>query len=56
VADPDEPIGLLTHHLVHDEPIWFFCEQVLDHLLRRKVRFLQIHRLFRNKSRIMVEL
>jgi predicted glycosyltransferase len=55
-ADPDEPIGLLTHHLVHDEPIWFFCEQVLDHLLRRKVRFLQIHRLFRNKSRIMVEL
>ncbi len=55
-ADPDEPIGLLTHHLVHDEPIWFFCEQMLAHLLRRKVRFLQIHRLFRNKSRIMVEL
>lgn len=26
---PPEPIGLLTHHLVHDEAIWSFAEAVL---------------------------
>ena len=25
----DEPIGLLTHHLVHDEPAWNFLERLL---------------------------
>jgi hypothetical protein len=25
-----EPIGLLTHHLVHDEAIWDFCTQWID--------------------------
>lgn len=29
-ADPTEPLGLLTHHLVHDEPIWTFTETLLD--------------------------
>ncbi|PWC32689.1 polysaccharide deacetylase family protein [Azospirillum sp. TSO35-2] len=29
--DPDEPIGLLTHHRVHDAAIW----DLLDHLLDR---------------------
>ena len=31
-ADPDEPIGLLTHHLVHDEAMWAFCETLLERL------------------------
>jgi hypothetical protein len=30
-ADP-EPIGLLTHHLVHDEAVWTFCESLLARL------------------------
>jgi predicted glycosyltransferase/peptidoglycan/xylan/chitin deacetylase (PgdA/CDA1 family) len=33
-ADPDEPIGLLTHHLIHDESVWRFCEALLDRLRR----------------------
>ena len=28
----DEPIGLLTHHLVHDETVWAFCEALLERL------------------------
>ena len=28
-ADPEEPTGLLTHHLAHDEPAWRFTEQFL---------------------------
>ncbi len=31
-ADPREPIGLLTHHLVHDEATWHFCETLLARL------------------------
>ena len=31
---PDEPIGLLTHHLIHDEAVWRFCEALLDRLRR----------------------
>jgi hypothetical protein len=26
---PETPIGLLTHHLVHDEPIWSVCDGIL---------------------------
>jgi hypothetical protein len=33
-ADPDEPIGLLTHHLVHDEAVWRVVESLLDRLSR----------------------
>ncbi|WP_456388822.1 polysaccharide deacetylase family protein [Profundibacter sp.] len=29
VADNDEPLGLLTHHLVHDADVWEFTRQVL---------------------------
>ncbi|KZE35295.1 glycosyl transferase family 28 [Chelatococcus daeguensis] len=32
IADADEPIGLLTHHLVHDEAVWAFCERLLTNL------------------------
>lgn len=28
----DDPIGILTHHLVHDKAIWRLCDQLLDML------------------------
>ncbi|MBV8538246.1 MAG: hypothetical protein JO128_21795, partial [Alphaproteobacteria bacterium] len=28
-ADPDEPTGLLTHHLAHDEAAWPFIERFI---------------------------
>jgi predicted glycosyltransferase len=31
-ADPAEPIGLLTHHLIHDESGWRFLEALLARL------------------------
>lgn len=31
--DPTEPLGLLTHHLVHDDAIWSFCHALLQELL-----------------------
>ncbi len=30
LADADEPTGLLTHHLVHDEACWSFITRLLD--------------------------
>ena len=30
--DPHEPIGLLTHHRVHDEAIWALLDRLLDRL------------------------
>ena len=35
--EEQEPIGLLTHHLVHDGWIWSFCEDVLARLVRSDV-------------------
>jgi hypothetical protein len=32
-ADPLEPYGVLTHHLVHDTAIWAFTEQLFSRLL-----------------------
>ena len=29
VLDPDEPIGILSHHLAMDEPGWRFLDQLL---------------------------
>lgn len=29
LVDPDEPTGLLTHHLEHDEPCWIFIDRLL---------------------------
>jgi len=42
-ADPREPFGLLTHHLVHDPWIWEWCRDVLQ-LLRESpaVRFVTV--------------
>ncbi len=33
VTDATEPLGLLTHHLVHDAAIWDFTRGVLEELL-----------------------
>ncbi len=32
--DEDEPIGILSHHLVMDEPCWTFLERLFSTLLR----------------------
>ena len=32
-ADTAEPFGVLTHHLVHDDDIWSFTGDMLQHLL-----------------------
>lgn len=32
-ADNDEPYGILTHHLVHDDVIWTFTEALISRLL-----------------------
>ena len=37
-ADPGEPYGLLTHHLVHDAAIWQFVETLLARLLAGPAR------------------
>jgi hypothetical protein len=34
-ADPDEPTGFLTHHLVHDPATWRFLEKLRDFLLKQ---------------------
>jgi hypothetical protein len=34
VLDPDEPIGILSHHLAMDEPGWRFLERLLGILTR----------------------
>jgi hypothetical protein len=31
-VDPDEPTGLLTHHLAHDEPGWVFLKELAERL------------------------
>ncbi|MCB8820138.1 glycosyltransferase [Microvirga rosea] len=52
-ADVEEPVGLLTHHLVHDERVWTFCENLLVYLSRNNESFVAINELFCNKNRIV---
>lgn len=33
-VSPDAPIGLLTHHIVHDDAIWSLCDSLLEALGR----------------------
>ncbi|MBF9195310.1 glycosyltransferase [Microvirga terrestris] len=40
-ADRNEPIGLLTHHLAHDEVIWTLSERLIAHLAERNITFLR---------------
>lgn len=37
-ADNDEPYGILTHHLVHDEDIWGFTDALLSRLIAGPTR------------------
>ncbi|WP_171176887.1 polysaccharide deacetylase family protein [Ruegeria sp. HKCCD8929] len=37
-TDNDEPLGLLTHHLVHDQDIWTFTEALATRLMAGPVR------------------
>jgi hypothetical protein len=46
-ADPSEPTGLLTHHLVHDENAWSFLAAFLQHTSRHPaVRWADVRQLF----------
>ncbi|MDY0882022.1 polysaccharide deacetylase family protein [Dongia soli] len=46
-ADPDEPTGLLTHHLVHDAATWAFLDQLQDWLSRQAmIRWLSTGEVF----------
>lgn len=53
-ADPDEPIGFLTHHLVHDAVIWSFCEALMIRLAEREVPVLRPDTVFSGGNRITV--
>ncbi|MFY9210702.1 MAG: polysaccharide deacetylase family protein [Aestuariivita sp.] len=37
-SDVTEPLGLLTHHLVHDAAIWSFCARLVDVLMSGPAR------------------
>lgn len=37
-TDNDEPLGLLTHHIVHDSAVWAFCIELLSHLRQGPMR------------------
>jgi hypothetical protein len=50
-ADRDEPIGFLTHHLVHDDVIWSLCERLIAHLATRGIRFLCLDECFGMETR-----
>jgi hypothetical protein len=46
-AGEPEPIGLLTHHLVHDEALWAFCDDFLSRLLAHpSVRLAEVAAMF----------
>jgi len=55
-ADRDEPIGLLTHHLVHDDAVWRFCEALLDEFARRGLALAGAELVFSGDNRIAVGL
>jgi len=39
LQDPEEPLGLLTHHLVHGEDLWAFLEALLSRLDHPAIRW-----------------
>ncbi|MGO4389165.1 glycosyltransferase [Microvirga sp. 2YAF29] len=51
-ADPEEPIGFLTHHLVHDDVIWAFCEALMVRLAERTIPVLRRDLVFSGGNRI----
>jgi hypothetical protein len=54
-ADPDEPIGFLTHHLVQDEAVWSFCEALFEYFARSNIRLVFADIIFSEGNRIIVE-
>ena len=55
-ADAGEPIGFLTHHLVHDEVIWSLCERLIAYFATRGIRFLRPDELLYEWNRITFEI
>ncbi|KLK90035.1 glycosyl transferase family 28 [Microvirga vignae] len=51
-ADREEPIGLLTHHLVHDNLIWSFCEELMMQLGHWEVPLMRPDQAFSDRNRI----
>jgi hypothetical protein len=46
-ATADEPIGILTHHLAHDEAVWGFCEELFNRFASHPgLRFLEADAMF----------
>ncbi len=45
-ADKDEPIGFLTHHLIHDDVIWSLCERLMVRLASQGFCFSRPNALF----------
>jgi predicted glycosyltransferase len=52
---PIEPIGFLTHHLVHDKAVWSFCEELLAFMARNNLHFAPVRKLFCDKIGNVVE-
>ena len=51
-TDRREPIGLLTHHLVHDDVIWAFCEELMMRLGHWQIPVLRPDEVFSRRNRI----
>jgi hypothetical protein len=45
-VDDEEPTGLLTHHLQHDEPLWEFLDELFPRLGNESVRWLRADQVF----------
>ncbi|MBI5437363.1 MAG: polysaccharide deacetylase family protein [Nitrosomonadales bacterium] len=55
LVDKDEPTGLLTHHLVHEEDIWRFLSQLFAVTLRHPgARWLRTAEVFVSGSSVVV--
>ncbi len=50
VVDSNEVTGLMTHHLAHDEGCWLFCQQLLQFMADRPVRWLTARQCFLDGS------
>jgi hypothetical protein len=52
LLDSKLPIGLVTHHLDHDESVWLACDALLQLLRRHEAtNFLHVDQFFRRKPR-----
>jgi len=49
-ADKDEPYGILTHHLAHDDVIWAFTEALISRLIAGPSRIWTIAELTRKDT------